>query len=54
MTKKKSELIKLRITPEQKNRARGLAEIYTNGNVSDWVRFCLENYLPAMKKPDRQ
>jgi hypothetical protein len=44
--KSNSQLIKL--TTEQKEEIKRLAKIYTNGNVSKWLRISAINYRPKI------
>jgi hypothetical protein len=42
--------ILIKLSSKQKTRALMLAKIYTNGNLSKFVRYCLENYIPEIPK----
>ena len=56
MTKKKlrNQMITVRLTKEEKRRLEVLAEMYGNGDLSQWVRHCLENYQPKLVKTRRK
>ena len=40
----KSDELRVRVTKKEKNKIRGLAKIYAGGNLSQWVRHCIDNY----------
>lgn len=40
----KKEILRIRLSKKEKNKARGLAKLYADGNLSAWVRHCIENY----------
>lgn len=41
--KDKKELIQIRISKKEKNKAQIRANLYFSGNLSKWLRYCLEN-----------
>ena len=48
-----SEKILIKLSIVEKNRAQGFADIYAGGNLSKWVRHCLDNYSPKFLKKKR-
>lgn len=36
-----------RCTSEEMNKIRQKAELYTGGNISQWVLYCAMNYVPS-------
>lgn len=49
-TNKKNETIKIRISSEEVGASRARALKYFKGDLSKWVRYCLENCPPPRKK----
>ena len=49
-TKNKEERIMIRVTKKQKKFYQLGARMYTNGDLSKWVRYCLENISPKRLK----
>lgn len=47
---KKSKTVKFRISTEALGAANARALRYFNGDLSKWVRWCLDNSLPPKKK----
>ena len=41
--KDKKQLIQIRISEKEKNKAQIRANLYFEGNLSKWLRYCLEN-----------
>lgn len=50
MSTKKSETLKFRTTTEKAGMARAKAAKYFKGDLSKWIRFCLDNCPPPTKK----
>lgn len=44
----KNEILRIRVSKKMKNKIKGLAKIYADGNMSEWVRHCAENYEPKI------
>jgi hypothetical protein len=51
-TNKKNELIKVRISSDENGRARARALKYFKGDLSKWVRWCLQHCPPPRKKKE--
>ena len=49
----KETLIRFRISEAQKNEVQTRANIYSNGNISEWIRYCLSNPNPKILKKAR-
>lgn len=43
MPRAKQKLIQIRISEKEKNKAQIRANLYFNGNLSEWLRYCLDN-----------
>lgn len=51
----KETFIKVRMTKKQKNKAQIRADLYADGNLSLWVRYCIDNPKPKiLKKKSRE
>ena len=42
----------IRMNPKQKAILKQKAALYTDGNLSHWIRAALQNYVPTVKKLD--
>lgn len=48
----KTERIVIRMSKKQKAILEQKAALYTDGNLSHWIRAALENYVPTVKSLD--
>jgi hypothetical protein len=46
--------LNLRLTEKEFNKAKMLAGMYAAGNVSHWIRYCLNNYIPKFLEKESQ
>lgn len=47
---RQDEVLKVRYSEELKNKTIIRAKMYAGGDVSKWVRHCLDNYEPKVIK----
>lgn len=45
---KKSLTVKIRFSPIEYSQVKAMAEIYSNGDMSKWIRHLCKNYYPQM------
>lgn len=50
--KKEQKLINLLVTEEEERKLKELAELYTRGNMSAWIRFASKHYRPKKNQLD--
>ncbi len=51
--KNKKKRIVIRISEKEKNHAQMRADLYADGNLSKWARYCLENPHPKFLKKSK-
>ena len=47
-TKLYTEITAFKQTRKQKKQMLAMAKLYSGGDVSNWIRYCLESYSPKM------
>jgi len=46
----KTVSIKIRLTENEATFLKNTAEVYADGNISKWIRYCFMNYEPKFLK----
>lgn len=49
-TERKTRILGVRVTPSFYSKLEAMADMYADGDFSEWVRHCLENYQPKIVK----
>lgn len=51
---KKTEVLRCRVDSAQFSRVRALADLYADGDISEWLRYAALNAPPVQMKPSRR